>query len=646
MPYQAGDIVRVLDIEKNHNNQHLRGRIGHTLVVEVAEDRRPGLIGDGAGEQNIRIEGIPRILFHSGRFELVAAPRLAPNAVVPPPMERKFFIGQLVETDNFVWKVVANAPHNHIGVEIVEKKNDRFGLGGREVGYRGVHEENQFRAQAIGAAMAPADMLGVGAFMQVQAAVAQIQEAIMDAPPLPFVARLDAEHEHEWKVGDQCIVTGKHDVHGPGWVVGYMDALVNDKTVLTVTRVRVGRSVDARYKDKEYSYALEWITPVGVAAPRALVAGDVVWFKQHLEMAIFKDVEKRPVYLIKEVFPGDKVNVASGQGINLGTYGAHEWVLANADEVKEVAKKKPEVVLDPKVRADKLEKMLQECREKLAENAHGVSNFYLIREDKKGELTKTGGVGQACHYDLRGGYDDPKGTPVAVIDSIHKRRLVLPVYKQQGFIDYVSYLLTRSPWAECYQTNSFEDAETNGILMNLDKTANQLVGACIAMRQASEFNSILPVHAFLKAKRFSGDVCFLIGQHFTQDQHGKFAPINIASGHTILNSTMPADAVFKFFGTQQFVGEDGKPSYREKIAYGNIFGSITGREEYARAKAGEVDIQKWMHANCKAEQIGAGLDKKMVVTEASILKLARLVKAELLKHKQLEAVPQQVEVAA
>lgn len=379
---------------------------------------------------------------------------------------------------------------------------------------------------------------------------------------------------------------------------------------------------------------MTWITkPV-----KELGVGDEVWYKQHCDETnknMYMGVNQRPIYKIAEEI-GGQWKIVNKEDFPVGLYDKDQWI-AITEAKAEVAKKK-EVVLDPVKQKEKLDKLLAEWTDTFAAEAHGCANFVLIKEKKNGELKVMGGVAQPCHYELRGGYDGGGGKPVAVMDSIHRRHDKLPKYQQQGFKDYVSYLLNRSPWANSYLTKDFDEANTKGIMMNLDVTANQLVGACIAMRQSSEFSSVLPVHAFLKAKRFSGDVCFLIGQHYTIDGTGAFKPITLNSGHTIMSSTMPADKVFKFFATKEFVGEAVKKPYRESQAYNNIFGTITGREEYARAKAGEVSIDEWMRTHCVVEEVGEGLKKKFVVTEASILKLARAVKAELAKHKAKEEV--------
>jgi hypothetical protein len=456
---------------------------------------------------------------------------------------------------------------------------------------------------------------------------AELANAIMQAP-----IALPPPAQPKFKVGDKVRLTGMNGVDGPGWFPRFMDGIVGQEFTIRALVKRWNDTVSYKFEDpvqnRDYEYDEAWLELVD-----EWVVGAKIHYGMHAN--IYKDrMENCPVYVITEI-DGDQIRIqALPLNIDMGYFHKGSWVLAGKQE-KAVPKKKEEPQLDPVKQAEKIEKMLKGCREKLVKNSGGCANFYLIKQKKNGDLVKVGGTAQPCHYELRGGYEGMKGeVPVAVIDSISCREDHLDEHKKQGFKDYVNYLLNRSPWSIAYKTKTYEEAVANCIDMNIDVTANIMVGACIAMRQSSEYSDVLPVHAFLKAKRFSGDVCFLIGQHYTINHRGEFVPLNINSGHSILTTTMPADELFKFFATKEFVGEADKKPYREHMAYNNIFGSLTGKEEYARAKAGEVSIQDWMHKNCPMEETGRGFDRKQVVTEANILKLARLVKAELSKYKQ------------
>lgn len=625
MPYQVGDKVVLADLAKNRLHHKMPRFMGQVLDVVEVLDRDHW---DGNGDQNLRIEQIDRGLYNSGRFQLAAVPEAPPAAPARP-----FHVGQNVQTINMVWRVVEVRPEGQIHVEIVAFKNDfRMGVN---IGFRNVVLEDQFTPVVLGDAGWQAlqrqeaeNANPIGAARNAGAIVGNgVNAIIID----------DGIAKEQFNPGDVVVLTtdgerqGQGDIYFPELMRRWANA--GREFVLGYKTGELWTVVD----DDGYSfvYKEEWFD----MAKAVLKVGDLLWYVEHTkaEGRQFIREEDRPVYYLDDIKKDGQILVKINEGAYLGSFAADLWMRKPGQ--KKAAAKKAEPVLDPKVQAEKLEKLIGECVAKFAANANGCANFYLISEKKNGELIKLGGTGMPCHYELRGGYGDGgKGVPVAVIDSIHRRREHLPKYKQQGFVDYVTYLLNRSPWADCYLAKDFEDAEKNGIRMNLDKTANQLVGACIAMRQSSEFDSVLPVHEFLKAKRFSGDVCFLVGQHYTMSQNGNITPICLNSGHTIMNNTMPADAVFKFFATKEFVGEDGKKPYRENKAYSNIFGSITGREEYARVKAGDVTIEAWMRKNCVAEQVGEGLGKKQVVTEASLLKLARAVKAELIKHKTKEEV--------
>lgn len=574
--FQVGDLVRIADVEKNRLDPiHRDIRIGQQFVVIDVADRD---VRDENGSQNIRIQrGGAR--WNSVRFELVAAVA-QPVAQAPVAAWDNPFQARLIDD--------------------IEQQADR-------------QRDALIADNNAGAELANAGVVAGNAIIQ---------------PAMP-----------KFKVGDKVKLTGMNDVVGPGWVPDRMGKWVAEGREFIIRSIITNYNGDKDWFEVEdddnhfYSFDFAWAELVD-----QWVVGAKIYYKNHI--ADFGGIDKCPEYYIASIEDDGRIKVyaQNERNYSFGPYEKSKWVLAT-DQEKAVPKKKAEEPkIDPVEQQKKIDKMLDKFRKRLVEGSHGCANFYLIKQDKKGELGHVGGVAQPCHYELRGGYGESKKKAVAVIDSISCRIEHLPEHKKQGFKDYVNYLLNRSPWSIAYKTKTYEDAVANCIDMNLDVTANIMVGACIAMRQSSEYSDVLPVHAFLKAKRFSGDVCFLVAQHFTMNEAGVFSPLNINSGHSILTTDMPSAEVFKFFATQEFVGEAKKKPYRENMVYENIFGSITGREAYARAKAGDVTIQQWMHKHCPIDDVGAGFARKQTVTEANILKLARAVKAELLKYKQVEVV--------
>lgn len=184
-----------------------------------------------------------------------------------------------------------------------------------------------------------------------------------------------------------------------------------------------------------------------------------------------------------------------------------------------------------------------------------------------------------CHAGLN--YDRAKGKPVRVFDALKGHA---NDNNRANLIRYYSYICNESPWKIAFEEPFKPEMIDSGVYLKVDTPKNILVGACIAMRQASEFPDRLTMFIRLLDLKYSPNVAFAASN---LSRRGSALVAREGNGHDIIHRRMNFDELVSFFNDNQFK-EKGKP-YNDSPGYGyqiwdsiakstNIYGKLEGDE--------------------------------------------------------------------
>jgi hypothetical protein len=205
----------------------------------------------------------------------------------------------------------------------------------------------------------------------------------------------------------------------------------------------------------------------------------------------------------------------------------------------------------------------------------GVCSFAIEFDNGKRSLHKQA----PCHAGLS--YDRDKGKPVRVFNAL---RGYEKNNNRMNLIRYYSYICNESPWRIAFEEPFTPEMIDSGVYLKVDTPKNILVGACIALRQASEFPDRLEIFIRLLDLKYSPNVAFA-----TANLSGRNSALvaREGSGHDIIHRRMNFDELVSFFNDDMFK-EKGKP-YNDSPGYGyqiwpsiaksnNAYGKLEGKE--------------------------------------------------------------------
>lgn len=98
---------------------------------------------------------------------------------------------------------------------------------------------------------------------------------------------------------------------------------------------------------------------------------------------------------------------------------------------------------------------------------------------------------------------------------------------------WVSYILLRSPFKDCFKTKNLQAAWRYGIQMDVDKPQSNVVAALIALREGWEFPHILENFTFLTKNGVDESVAFIISRMVNKHENRYFK--RYWGGHQTLN---------------------------------------------------------------------------------------------------------------
>jgi hypothetical protein len=266
------------------------------------------------------------------------------------------------------------------------------------------------------------------------------------------------------------------------------------------------------------------------------------------------------------------------------------------------------------LRAD-LWKQVEEKQKRRAEI--GICSFAVECEDGKRFFTTYG----PCHAALAHMVPAKKKAAALAYNIRHERNFIigeeckttLDLHKR-----YVKYILNESPWKDCFLTKRLDTALRYDILMDVTKNRHQIAAACIALREGSEFQAKLTVFDTLSRKGYSGHTAYLLSSAFSFKDKNTLTMNGMGGGHMVLSGQMDSTEVLEFFKNGYSLGLN-EPSYADNHTAYEVFRFIS--PVYNR-KLPKQDLSAWMDENVEKKQIGAGWEKKTIISLDALYKLA------------------------
>lgn len=160
-----------------------------------------------------------------------------------------------------------------------------------------------------------------------------------------------------------------------------------------------------------------------------------------------------------------------------------------------------------------------ELKEK--QKKRGILNLctYGIRWEKGERLQ----VNDVCHARARYNpynADVDKEGEIREVAALLDHALALVANKKQ-IRKWVSYIILRSPFKDCFKTKNMQAAWRYGVQMDVDKPTSQVVASLIALREGWEFKNLLKVFNILVKNGVNEDVAFVLSR-VVSERDGKW----------------------------------------------------------------------------------------------------------------------------
>ena len=148
-------------------------------------------------------------------------------------------------------------------------------------------------------------------------------------------------------------------------------------------------------------------------------------------------------------------------------------------------------------------------------------------------------IGPNCHDEA---YEKE---PIAV--ALHLLGHYNNARNKDSYVSYVDYMINRSPWANAHLVKDAKDAVANCASMNLERPYHEILGAAVALREASEFPNNFA--SFKKALEmgYCEHTAYLLTTCFTVNTNGVVGKAVITNGHKVMSPANSMEAIIKFF---------------------------------------------------------------------------------------------------
>lgn len=179
---------------------------------------------------------------------------------------------------------------------------------------------------------------------------------------------------------------------------------------------------------------------------------------------------------------------------------------------------------------------------KLAAGEHtSLCSFAILFENGNAKWYKSA----PCHASLGYGADGAKVKAIGLCFSRHYK--LFDEKKKEGYKRFINWLVNESSLKSCFIPRSPELMMENGVLMNLEKSTNEIVVAAIAARHYHEFNQKAEVFDEVMDLGFDGNVAMFVSTFFNKTPDGTMVYNSWGGGHHFLSHDMDTEELFKFF---------------------------------------------------------------------------------------------------
>ena len=297
----------------------------------------------------------------------------------------------------------------------------------------------------------------------------------------------------------------------------------------------------ADYKDFQIGDTVQVVDRDGVLAKMIDNGGaGIIHNDLYIPPQMPRQFAKNPIFKVVQAPNEDQENtirLENDEDHNDWLWPISWVVLSKGEIVKNIPAAKPKKVKKPKFKSLRAE---QRAAQKKQPHM-GTCSYSLQFED--GSIRHQ--INDVCHARARRqNYGKKEGEVTAMALHISSYE----VAKTQWYKDYVKFILNDSPWAPCFNTKSVAIAMRYGILMDVDKPINEVVGACIALREGSEFEGKLALFSYVLKLGFSGKTAYIISSMMDgKNANGNYKFTGCPGGHKAWNDNISMQKMFAFF---------------------------------------------------------------------------------------------------
>lgn len=228
-----------------------------------------------------------------------------------------------------------------------------------------------------------------------------------------------------------------------------------------------------------------------------------------------------------------------------------------------------------------------------------------------------------CHAQLAYTKTDKEVKTLVYAVSHEIKKYALKEHK--NYRRYVNYILSTSPWASCFLTNSAAIAFRYDILMDVSKSRNWIAGACIALREGSEHHIKNALFCHLLDKGHNPHTAWVMSRCYVLKEKNTVTFTGASGGHMVINDGVNFDQLIAFMRDGYTLGKDDSPYSKNHTGYA-VCEYVAETETYKRDP--KKYLRQWLTENVKTKKVGNGWYAKEVTTledvEAAASKLDKL----------------------
>lgn len=237
-------------------------------------------------------------------------------------------------------------------------------------------------------------------------------------------------------------------------------------------------------------------------------------------------------------------------------------------------------------------------------------------------------AGDVCHYRIQG-HNGLNGLVLDIDRANKDLGMDKTMYRQ--WKRYANYIIRKSPWADAFKTKTLVTGLKSGLQMNVNKSISILGGACIALRNGTEYKTRVPCFSYLLNKGVSPEVAYLLSLAYSRNKSGNFSLMNFGGGHEVISSEHLFDTVISFMANGYAPDIDELPAKKNAKRY-HIFKRV-GKENYITKQS---TFDKWIKDNTKTVREKEGWNFVSYATLDEVLRIAALLQNHINKAKEIQ----------